>query len=338
MASIKDIARLSGCATSTVSRVLNNRDHVAPETRKRIQDAIRRLDYKPSLTAQSLRAKRGRLIGLAIPSAVSGAFAQVIQHALDITHAHGYNLVLANTHEDPDREESLIGDFLRRNIGGIIFSRVSDDSKILKKIVRLNIPVVVIDRALEHEKVSNVVLDNRAAGRLAGAHLAGLGHRKIACIMGPRNIGLCRERLAGFRAAIEGAGLSLPEDSVVEAEFSLESGITAVAELARRGVDYTAVWAMNDWMALGAMRAIQQGGRPVPQEVSMAGMDDTEIALASTPPLTSIHYPFGELVEKAVGLLLTQISRGGAIQEIVVLQPSLVVRGSTAHSPEGPQV
>ena len=131
----------------------------------------------PSLTARGLRAKQQRLLGLAVPSGVSGAFAQIVQYALNATYKHGYNLLLANTDEDPDREEYFISDFLRRNISGIIFSRVSDDSKILKKIVSQHIPVVVIDRALEHENVSNVILDNPAAGYLAGKHLLGLGHK-----------------------------------------------------------------------------------------------------------------------------------------------------------------
>jgi LacI family transcriptional regulator len=334
LAAIKDIAKLAGCATSTVSRVLNNRDAVAPATRQRVQDAIQQLDYRPSLTAQGLRAKQQRLIGLAVPSGISGAFAQIVQCALNATYKHGYNLLLANTDEDPDREEYFISDFLRWNISGIIFSRVSDDSKILKKLVRRNIPVVVIDRALEHENVSNVILDNPAAGYMAGKHLLGLGHRRIGCITGPANIALCRERLSGFRRALEEEAVPLDESHIVQGDFRIESGTTGMRELTERGIACTAAWAMNDWMALGAMRFLQQRGLRVPDDFSIAGMDDTEIAVVSSPPLTSVHYPFDELVEKAVELILSQIGGRKCRTEIVVLAPRVEIRGSTAVCPK----
>jgi LacI family transcriptional regulator len=285
----------------------------------------------PSLTAQGLRAKQQRLLGLAVPSGVSGAFAQIIQYALNATYKHGYNLLLANTDEDPDREEYFISDFLRRNISGIIFSRVSDDSKILKKIVSQNIPVVVIDRALEHENVSNVILDNQAAGYLAGKHLLGLGHRTIGCITGPPRISLCRERLTGFRCAFEEEGVPLEESHIVQGDFKIESGAAGMLELDERGVACTAVWAMNDWMALGAIRFLQQRGVRVPEEFSVAGMDDTEIAVVSNPPLTSVHYPFDELVEKAVDLILSQIGNREIRTEMVKLAPRVEARGSTAR-------
>ena len=330
MASIKDIAKLAGCTPSTVSRVINNRDAVAPATRQRVQDAIRSLDYKPSLTAQGLRARQERLIGLAVPSEVSGAFAQIVQCALNATYKHGYNLLLANSDEDPAREEYFVSDFLRRNISGIIFSRVSDDSNILKKIVKQRIPVVIIDRALDRESVSNVILDNHAAGYLAGKHLLGLKHRSIGCITGPLNISLCRERLAGFRRALEEEGVGLSEACVVQGDFKTESGSVGMCELAKRGVECTAVWAMNDWMALGAMRHLQKTSIRVPDDFSVIGMDDTEIAAYSSPPLTSIHYPFNQLVEKAVELIVKQIGNRKICAETVVLAPTIVVRGSTA--------
>ncbi len=333
MASIKDIARLAGCATSTVSRVLNYPDFVATETRKRVQNAIEQLDYKPSLVAQGLRGRAGRLIGLAVPTGMPGAFGKVIQHALDAAYKHGYNLLLANTDDDPDREEYFIRDFLRRNISGIIFSRVSDDSKILRKIVKQNIPVVVIDRAFEHESVSNIILDNQAAGTLAGKHLLALGHKKIGCIMGPAKIALCRERLAGFRCALEDQGVPLQESCVVEGDFNLESGIVGMKKLLDRGAACTAVWAMNDWMAIGAMRVLQERGVNVPDQVSIAGMDDTEITLVSNPPLTSIHQPFAELVDKAVELLISQIGSRETLMKTVILTPKLIIRGSTSRCP-----
>jgi LacI family transcriptional regulator len=331
IASIRHIAKLSGCSISTVSRVLNNREGVAPGTRKAVFEAIRQLEYQPSLTARGLRAKQDRLIGLAVPVSSAGAFSQIIQQAIDSTHKHGYHLLLVNTHEDPELEKNSISDLLRRNISGIVLSRVSDDSAILNKIVQRNIPIVVIDRALSRENVSNVVLDNQKAGYIAGRHLLDLGHKLLACITGPMKITLCRERLAGFCQALREERITLDRARIYEGDFKLESGIQGVRELYRQGFDFTCIWAMNDWMAFGVLKELQLRGVKVPEQVSLVGMDDTELALAVSPSLTTIHYPFDELVEKAIELLIAQIDRREKLSKTIVLEPGLTVRQSTSR-------
>jgi len=334
MASIRDIAHSVGCSIATVSRVVNNRDAVDPETRKRVLAAIKKYDYRPNLTAQGLRSKRGRLIGIAIPTSTVGAFSVIVQYALDTAYKHDYNLVVVNTHEDPDLEENLIKDLLRRNINGVMLTRVSDESKIVKKIVKQNIPIVVIDRAFEHENVSNVVLDNQKAGYLAARHLLELGHEEIACITGALKITLCRERLKGFQGALADAGIGLPKSRIAEGNFLYESGIGCMERLSSAGEPLTAVWAMNDLMAFGALRVLQRKGRRVPEDVSVLGMDDLEIAEMVTPPLTSVHYPLKELVENAMELLIKQINTKETLTETIVLEPSMTIRSSTARCAE----
>jgi LacI family transcriptional regulator len=297
-------------------------------------EAIRQLEYRPSLTARGLRAKQDRLICLAVPMSSAGAFSRIIQHAIDSTYRHGYHLLLFNTHEDPELEENFISDLLRRNISGIVLSRVSDDSVILKKIAQHNIPIVVIDRALAHENVSNVVLDNHKAGYIAGRHLLELGHRRLACITGLMKITLCRERLAGFCQALRQEGVTLDQARIYEGDFKLESGIQGVRELCRQGRDFTGIWAMNDWMAFGVLKELQSKGVKVPEQVSVVGMDDTELALAVNPPLTTIMYPFDELVEKAIELLIAQIDSRELLTETIVLEPGLTVRQSTSRCVE----
>ncbi len=331
MASIRDIAESVGCSIATVSRVMNNRDAVDPETRKRVLDAIEKYDYRPNLTAQGLRSKRGRLIGIAIPTSTVGAFSVIIQYALDTAYKHDYNLVVVNTHEDPDLEENLIKDLLRRNINGIMLTRVSDESKIVKKIVKQNIPIVVIDRAFEHENVSNVVLNNYRAGCMAAEHLLELGHKRIACITGSLKITLCRERLRGFQSALSAAGVELPHSHIVEGNFLYESGISCMQKLNSAASSFTGIWAMNDLMAFGALRVLQLRGVRVPEEISVIGMDDLEIAEMVTPPLTSVHYPLKELVENAMELLIKQINTKEVLTETIVLEPSVTIRRSTAR-------
>ena len=333
MTSIKDIARVVGCSISTVSRVINDRDAVDPATRKKVLEVIERLDFTPNLTAQGLRVKRGRLIGVAIPNSTVGAFSVVVQYALEAAYSQGFNVVLVNSHDDPDLEETLIKSLLSREINGVMLTRVSDESKIVTRIVRSNIPIVVIDRAFEHENVSNVVLDNYRAGCMAAEHFLSLGHRRIACITGPLKITLSRERLRGFQRTLAEKGIALPTSHLFEGNFLYQTGIRGVQALREQGASYTALWAMNDLMGFGAMRALCERGVKVPEDVSVLGMDDLEIAEMVTPPLTTIHYPIKELVERAMELLISQISSGEVRAETIVLEPGMTVRRSTMRCP-----
>jgi DNA-binding LacI/PurR family transcriptional regulator len=329
MAGIKDIAQAVGCSISTVSRVINNRDGVDPLTRQKILEVIERLDYTPNLTAQGLRVKKGRLIGVAIPTSTVGAFSVVVQYALEAAYSQGFNVVLVNSHDDPDLEETLFKSLLSREINGVMLTRVSDESKIVTRIVKRNIPIVVIDRAFEHENVSNVVLNNHRAGCMAAEHLLGLGHRRIACITGPLKISLSRERLKGFQSTLAEQGVALPPSHLFEGNFLYQTGVRGVQALRDQGASYTALWSMNDLMGIGAMRSLQENGVKVPDEVSVLGMDDLEIAEMVSPPLTTIHYPLKELVEKAMDLLISQINSRAVRSETIVLEPGMTVRGST---------
>lgn len=334
LASISDVARYVGCSTSTVSRVVNNRDAVHPVTRKRVHEAIQKLQYKPSLTAVGLRMKQGRLLGLAVPESTSAAFTQIIQFSLEAAYKNGYNLILVNTHEDPELEERYITDLLRRDINGIIFSRVSDESHILARILEQNIPIVVIDRGLAGDKAASVVLDNQKAGYIAGRHLAGLGHRNLACVTGPLRISLCRDRLNGFQKALAEEGFPLPDSAVFEGDFKLGSGISAAEWLLRDRRGFSGVWAMNDVMALGMIKQMQQQGVRIPEDISLLGMDDSEIAEMVSPSLTTVHYPLEELADKAFEILFRQIETNTRIVDTVILQPRLTIRDSTTRVKE----
>jgi len=331
MPSIKDVAKLVGCSTSTVSRVLNNRDAVDPKTRQKVLDAIEQLGYKPNLVAQGLRVKKGNLIGLVVPNTLTHSFNFLTYRIMEYARQQGYSVIFADTQNDPNNEEAFFDDLLRRHVNGIIFSRVSDESRIMPKLLQKNVPFVIIDRALEKEGVPTVVLNNALAGRLAAQHLVELGHRNIACVTGPLKIGLCRERLKGFQDVLHEHGIYLEKDWVFEEQFVFRSGIEAVEELCKRGCDFTAIWALNDVMAFGVLKELLRRGIRIPEDVSVMGMDDMDFGEMLTPTLTSIHYPFDEMAEKAVELIIKQ-SNGEAIEnEMVILTPSLVTRESTGR-------
>jgi DNA-binding LacI/PurR family transcriptional regulator len=331
MSSIKDVARFVGCSTSTISRVLNNRDAVDPKTRQKVLDAIDKLGYKPNLVAQGLRVRKGNLIGLVVPNTLTHSFNFLIYRITEYARQQGYSVIFADTQNNPDNEEAFIDDLLRRHVNGVIFSRVSDESRIMPKLLKKNVPFVVIDRALEKEKVPTVVLNNAQAGRLAATHLVELGHRKIACVTGPLKIGLCRERLKGFQDVLKENGIHLGKEWVFEGNFIFHSGIEAVENFIQRGCDFSAIWVLNDVMAFGVLKELQRRGIRVPAEVSLIGMDNMDFDEMLTPALTSIHYPFDEMAEKAVELIIKQ-SEGEAIEnEMIILAPSLVIRESTSR-------
>lgn len=334
MPSIRDVAKYVGCSTSTVSRVINRRDAVDPETRKKVLEAVELLGFRPNLVAKGLRVHRGNLLGLVLPDVSTTVHTFITQYALDAAKQRGYNVVIVNSHDDPGLEERNVQDLLLRNINGIIFCRVSDESRILRKIVREKIPIVVIDRAFERENVPNVVLDNQKAGYLAGKHLAGYHHRRIACVTGPMKITLCRERMIGFRKALAEEGIDLRPDCVFEGDFSFKSGLDALQQFQKNKADVTAIWAMNDMMAFGVLKGLYQSGVKVPDDLSVMGLDDHVFGVMSTPSLTTIHYPFKDLAEKAVEIVTKRIESSTEAPETILLEPSLIVRNSTAEAKE----
>ena len=335
MASMKDVAKLANVSQSTVSRVINRNIPVEDATRSRVEDAIRSLNYRPNLLAKGLRIKSGHLIGLVVPEIVHQTyFASFIQHIEESTVAQGYNLIIGSHKDNPDLEESFIDMLVRRNVDGIIFSRVSDESRVMRIIDQTRVPVVVIDRAAEREELASVVLDNYRAGSIAGDHLAGLGHRTIGCITGPMKIALSRERLAGFRDALARHGALLPDGLVFEGDFKFESGLEGAREILGRYPHATALWAQNDLMAIGALKYLSGIGKVVPADISLMGMDDITMARMITPSLTTVIQPFEEICEKAVELVLAKRDGGDGTTRKIVIEPGLAVRDSTA-APRG---
>jgi DNA-binding LacI/PurR family transcriptional regulator len=332
MPSIKDVAKLAGCSTSTVSRVLNNRDAVDPNTRQKVLDAVQELDYKPNLVAQGLRVRKGNLIGVVVPNSLTHSFNFLLYRIVECARQQGYSVIFGDTQNNPNNEEAFIDDLLRRHVDGIIFSRVSDESRILPKLLlKKNVPFVVIDRALENEKVPTVVLNNYQAGRLAAIHLVELGHRKIACVTGPLKIGLCRERLKGFQDVLQEHDIHLGSDWVFEGKFVFQSGIEAVEDLCRKHCDFSAIWVVNDVMAFGVLKELLRKGIRVPADVSLMGLDDMDFGEMISPTLTTIHYPFDQMAEKAVELIIRQSNGEDIADEMIVLTPSLVIRESTGR-------
>ena len=278
MASMKDVARMAGVSISTVSRVISGTIPVDPETRRRVEKAIESTGYKPNLIARGLRVKSSNLIGMLVPEIRTTSFSTLIEFVEENVEALGYNLILGGTGNDPDREERFFENLTRRHIDGIIVSLVSDRSHLMRLIERTDVPVVIVDRPFERDSFPTVVMDNRMAGRIAGKHLLSLGHRDFACITGSREIAITRERLEGFREALDEEGINFEESAVVEGDFQYESGYRGLEVLLERKVKFTALWAQNDIMAIGALNRLRERGISVPGDVSLMGLDNVNDA------------------------------------------------------------
>jgi LacI family transcriptional regulator len=329
MPSMRDVANLARVSVSTVSRVINDKMFVEEETKQRVLTAIEKLNYRPNLLAKGLRVKSGHLIGFAVPE-ISQPFMNFIRYMEEYVDKHEFNLILGNTRNDPNLEEKFIDNLIRRNIDGIIFSSVSDESRVLNILKKSNIPIVAIDRELEDRDVPSVVLDNPMAGALAAEHLLRLGHKKIVRITGPLNIKLCREQLRGFHTTLEDNDISINQSYICEGNCDFESGYRAMDRCIRSDLEITAVWAQNDLMASGAIQALRAHEIDVPGDVSIIGMDNLNISEIITPSLTTIPQPFKEICEKAVELIVMQKKGIEITKKRIIIPPRIIVRESTA--------
>ncbi len=326
---MKDVAVLAGVSTSTVSRVINNSMPVDEETRLKVEQAIKTINFKPSLMARGLRMKSANLIGIVVPELQHETFTSFIKFTEQSVEAQGYNLVIGSTSSNVETEERFIVNLIRRNIDGIIFSRVSDNSQALKLIDRSNIPIVIIDRSLEREDIPSVVMNNYGAGVMAAEHLLSLGHRRFACITGPMDISINRDRIRGFRETIVQSGGTLEDKCVFEGNFKFESGGRGVDYLVDTRADFTAIWVQNDYMAIGAINRFVARGISVPGDVSVIGLDNIEHSWMIQPALTTIAQPFQEMCANAVDIIIKMSRKEQISATRIVLDPELVVRGTT---------
>jgi DNA-binding LacI/PurR family transcriptional regulator len=331
MATMNDVARVADVSIATVSHVINGTRFVSPERVDRVQAAMRELDYTPDATARSLRVGRTDTIGLVIPDNSNPFFAELARWIEDAGFEAGYTTILANSNERPYRERRYINTLLSKRVDGLIITPTaeSDDQALVASLRKAQIPIVVMDRDVALPMADVVLYDNAAGSGDVARHLLGLGHTAFACVAGPP--GVPAERLDGFRASLREAGVTVDDDAVVAGDFHFAGGREATAKLLATGKPFTALFAANDLMAAGAIRALTEHGLGVPQDVSVVGFDDAPIAEMISPPLTTVRQPLQDMADVAVSLLLARVSNhAGSARARRVLRTSLVVRESTA--------
>lgn len=328
MASMKDVAKLAGVSVSTVSRVISGAMKVEDDTKNKVDAAIRKVNYKPNLLAQGLRIKSGKMIGLIVPDIAHPSFMSVIKYTEQCAAEKGLNLIICNTNNSTEKTAQAFEQLLRRNINGIILSRVSDESQVIHLVSNTNTPVIVIDRALDHEDTPNVILDNYKAGQIAAEHLIKSGRKHLACVTGSQKILLARERLYGFKDTLENHGIKLEREFIFEGDFVFQTGQDAVEYFLGRGLEVDGIWGQSDLIAAGLITSLQRKGRRVPEDVAIIGMDNISQCTMMYPTITSIIQPYEQMSCKAVELIDLMSDGKSLSQSHFVFEPSLVVRES----------
>ncbi len=331
---IRDIAELAGVSIATVSRAVNGRADVSEETRELVRRIAREHGYTASRDARGLSTGRTGLIGVTLPVIHPTYFSSIVASVAEALDEHDMRIVLCPTQHQHDREISLIERLMHGTTDGAILVLPEESGSELRGLMRRGYRCVVVDPSEKpDEDIPAVSAAHSAGADQAVRHLLGLGHRRIAAITGPRGRMATEERLRGHHAAMAGAGVLPDPRLVAESNFKVEGGFDAAARLLGLAGRPTAIFAFNDPMAIGAMRAARSLGLRGPEDVSIVGFDDTTEAQFVTPGLTTVRQPLAEMGRMAVSLLLRLLDNQVRETLHLELATRLVVRGSTAAPP-----
>ena len=331
MASIKDVALRAQVSTTTVSHVVNHTRFVSDKVRVEVEAAIRELGYVPSAVARSLKSNTTKTIGMLIPNCSNPYFAEIVRSVEDHCFGAGYTLILCNTDDDPHRQGAYLQVLSEKRIDGMIIISTGEDKDLLRLLQGLPIPTVLLDREIEEVNCDLVETAHMQGGVMATEHLLGLGHRRIACLAGPADLNSSAQRIEGWRKALTDAGLGAElGDLLWHSDFSSQGGFTTMQSILALRPAPSAVFVCNDLMCIGALSAAHQAGVRVPQDLSLIGFDDIELAKFTSPTLTTIAQPKHRIGVAAVDMVLERIQDGRVQARQVILQPELIVRNSTA--------
>ena len=331
---IKDIARVAGVSTATVSRALSDSSLVTDATREKVREAASKLNYRLNVRARNLRIQKSMAVLLVVRNMRNPFYLEIFRGVEAVARAAGYVLLMGNTEDDPEREAEYF-DMLRdgRADGMILMTGTLPDSHAVLDTEAGIAPIVVALEAVENCRLAHVRIDNCTAAKQAVRHLAALGHRRIAHICGPLPEILSRLRLDGYRKAMAEAGLAIPDNYEPVGDYSIRSGRECCAGLFDADSPPTALFVANDEMAFGAIGELRRRGLRVPEDVSVVGFDDLFISESYSPPLTTISQPRVEIGRTAMTMLLDIMGARRTAPETIEMRTELVVRQSTGTAP-----
>ncbi|AIQ99194.1 ribose operon transcriptional repressor RbsR [Pluralibacter gergoviae] len=326
---MKDVARLAGVSTSTVSHVINKDRFVSEAITEKVDAAIKSLNYAPSALARSLKLNQTRTIGMLITASTNPFYSELVRGVERSCFERGYSLVLCNTEGDEQRMNRNLETLMQKRVDGLLLLCTETHQPSAEIVQRYpSIPTVMMDWA-PFDGDSDIIQDNSLlGGDMATQYLLDKGYTRIACIAGPLDKTPARLRLEGYQRAMARAGIVVDEGYTVISDFEFGGGLRAMQALLAHPERPQAVFIGNDAMAVGAYQALYQAGLRIPEDVAVVGYDDIELARYMTPPLTTVHQPKDELGELAIDVLIHRMAQPGQAQQRVQLTPELVIRGS----------
>ncbi len=337
MATIKDVAKVAGVSISTVSHVLNGTRFVSPDTAEKVMSAVAGLHYAPSAVARSLKQSRTRTLGMLVTRSANPFFAEVVQGVEDACYRKGYQLLLSNTANDEQRQLACLQSLVERRVDGLILLSIADTPLLRQQLATLSeMPLLLLDTDIAGVKALRVKGDANKGGYQAARCLLARGRREIGFIGHTACHPVTEERLQGVRRAVAEQGVGIPDSWVIDGNLDCESGYSAMRRLLHLPERPDAVIAANDLMAMGAMRAIQEQGLRIPEDIALVGYDDIALTAYTSPPLTTIRQSGDKMGQMAAEVLIAAIAGDGEREHSVVIEPELVLRGTVAAAAQRP--
>ncbi|MDD3169756.1 MAG: LacI family DNA-binding transcriptional regulator [Eubacteriales bacterium] len=344
MAGIKEVARKAGVSISTVSNVMNETKPVSPELKSRVMEAIGELQYAVNPVGRGLKSNKTNQVGVIVPSFNQVYFPAVLQGIHEAGIKYGYTILVFETNGDVEQEKKHVRFLQHSWTDGIILASYANrenisDRKYIRSLLengnrKKEIPVVSLENVLD-PGIDAVVIDNRKAASTAVNHLISLGHTRIAHIAAPLRFQIGTLRLDGYKATMHKAGLAVEDELIMEGDYSPISGYHAMKELLKKERKFTAVFAANDQMGIGGIRALLDEGYRVPEDIAVIGIDNNFPSTLITPPLSSVNLPKYDMGYQAMHLLNERMKDPGRLRCVITLESELVIRKSTSSDGSG---
>lgn len=338
MPTIKDVARKAGVAPITASRVINQSGYVSDETRRRVEAAIEDLGYVPNRVARSLRSKQTHTLALVLTDITNPFWTTVARGVEDVASDAGFNVILCNTDETEAKEYDYVRVLLQKQVDGFLLVPAHSAARSVGLILKQNVPLVVLDREVS-TSVDNVRSDSEGGAYLLTRHLIDLGHRRIGILSGPAAVSTAVERVAGYRRALIEAGLPLEERYIIYGAFTQEGGHRMAQQVLALKPGPTALFAANNFIAIGAFKALREAGLRVPEDMALVAFDDLPSAFTLEPFLTVAAQRAYDMGRRATRRLLDRLgAEPPPGPEEIVLPTDLIVRRSSGKGIENDRI
>ena len=326
MATIRDIAKKANVAVSTVSYVLNNTKKVKPETRERILEVIKELDYHPRSVARSLKTRKTMTIGVVLPDITNLFYAETIRGIEDAANQYGYNIILCNTDMDSKKEMNYLNTLYSKDVDGVIFLGSCFNYQLVRS--KPDTPIIFINSKIG-DNFSSVSINDVKGGYIATKHLLERKKSDVIFFTGPLSRSWFFERMTGYIDALKSEGHRYNELLVQECDVSFKGGYDKAHAFFSQNTEIRSLFAVSDVIALGVIRALKEIGLRVPEDISVVGYDDISISEMFIPALTTVRQPKYMMGQKAVDLLMRKIKDNIVENEIFIVEPELIIRESS---------